>query len=217
MDNVVLYVHKIQINVTKDELKNVFNHYGIVYKVDIIRPFNKKLGKKEDYFDAYIHYNLWAPREKTLELHNFNLNKLYTGKSIDLDMFPSIDWKIKKEYMDSVLRSKEIRDQFKVKVFFQKDFLNFLKSENRKLLSRYWTQYEIEKKEEEKIIGLETELLNKIYEIESNLQLVGLVQPPEFNFIDNHFLLRLEIMKYMEERITKINSKIVELEKRISN
>tara|TARA_Y100000816_G_C26039688_1_gene544484 strand:+ start:531 stop:1184 length:654 start_codon:yes stop_codon:yes gene_type:complete len=217
MDNVVLYVHKIQIKLTKDELKNVFNHYGIVYKVDLIRPFNKKLNKKEDYFDAYIHYNLWAPREKTLQLHNFSLNKLYTGKSIDLDMFPSIDWKIKKEYMDTVMRSKEVRDQFKVKVFFQKDFLKFIQNENRKLLSKYWSQYDIEKDEEEKLLDKEIELLNKIYEIESNLQLVGLVQPPEFNFIDNHFLLRLEIMSYMENRINNIISKIKDLEQRIPN
>ena len=83
-------------------------------------------------------------------------------------------------------------------------------------MARYWDQYIIEKEEEEQLLEKESELLNKIYEIESSLQLVGLVQPPEFNFIDNHFLLRLEIMKYMEERITKINSKIYELEKRIS-
>ena len=216
MDNIVLYVHRIRLQLTKEDLKQVFNHYGIVYKVDIIRPFNKKLGKKHDYFDAYIHYNLWAPHEKTLEAHKFDISKLYTGKSIDLDIFPSIDWNIKSESIDIVVRNNEIREKFIVKVFFQKDFLKFIKTENRKLLARYWDQYIVEKEEEEQLLEKESELLNKIYEIESSLQLVGLVQPPEFNFIDNHFLLRLEIMKYMEERITKINSKIYELEKRIS-
>ena len=45
MDNVVLYVHKIQIEITKSDLKTVFSRYGIIYKIDIIKPFNKSRNK----------------------------------------------------------------------------------------------------------------------------------------------------------------------------
>lgn len=217
MDNVVLYVHKIQIEITKNDLKNIFCRYGIIYKIDIIKPFNKKLKKKETYYDAYIHYNLWAPREEILETDNFDIEKMYTGKSINLDLLPVIHLNYDRYELDRILNENSLRDKFIVKVFFQKDFLKNIKIENRKLLSKYWTQYEIEKVQEEMLLEKESVLLNKIFEIESKLQLVGLIQPPEFNFIDNHFLLRLEIMSYMEERITKINNKIIELEKRIQS
>ena len=217
MDNVVLYVHKIQIEITKMDLKKVFSRYGIIYKIDIIKPFNKKLKKKETYYDAYIHYNLWAPREEILETDNFDIEKMYSGKSINLDILPEMHLKYDRYELDKILNEINLRQKFIVKVFFQRDFLKHIKNENRKLLAKYWTQYEIEKAQEEMLLEKESNLLNKIFEIESKLQLVGLIQPPEFNFIDNHFLLRLEIMSYMEERIQKINEKIVDLEKRIQS
>ena len=217
MDNVILYVHNIQIEVSKQELKKVFNRYGIVYKIDIVRPYNKKNKKKEDYLDAYIHYNLWAPREDTLQLDGLDIDKMYTGKSSDLDILPVISFLYDRNALYKILNTNSLRQKFIVKVFFQKKFLKSVKVENRKLLAKYWLQYETEKIQEEMLIEKETELLNKIYEIESKLQLVGLIQPPDFNFIDNHFLLRLEIMSYMEERIKNINLKIKELEKRIQS
>ena len=208
MEEVVLYVHKIQIGVTKEELTRVFSYYGIVKQTDLVHPFDKKLKKKKNYLDAYIYYQHWSPLPEILELHNFNIKKLYTGKSVDLDIFPSIDWEFKKEYMDIVIRKKEIRDKFVVKVFFQKDYLEKLKKDNRKLLSEYWSSYDTDRESEEYLIEKEATLLNKIYEIESNLNLIGLVNPPEFNFIDNHYLLRLEILSYMEKRIESINCEL---------
>tara|TARA_Y100000591_G_scaffold328270_1_gene354431 strand:- start:188 stop:841 length:654 start_codon:yes stop_codon:yes gene_type:complete len=215
MENVILYVHNIQIEVSKQELKKIFSRYGIVYKIDIVRPYNKKYKKKQDYLDAYIHYNLWAPREDTLQLDGLDIDKMYTGKSSDLDILPVISFLYDRNALYKILNTRSLRQRFIVKVFFQKNFLKGVKIENRKLLANYWKQYEIEKIQEELLIEKEAELLNKIYEIESKLQLVGLIQPPDFNFIDNHFLLRLEIMSYMEERIKNINIKIMELEKRI--
>lgn len=217
MDNVILYVHNIQIEVSKQELKKIFNRYGIVYKIDIVRPYNKKYKKKHEYLDAYIHYNLWAPREDTLELDKLDIDKMYTGKSSDLDILPVISFLYDRNALYKILNTNSLRQKFIVKVFFQKKFLKSVKVENRKLLAKYWQQYETEKIQEEMLIEKEAELLNKIYEIESKLQLVGLIQPPDFNFIDNHFLLRLEIMSYMEERIKNINIKIMELEKRIQS